>query len=88
MMRHTIWMTRPRIDSERSRKIAYLRQRTGKSRSEVIKESLDAYFAQLSKGDKPADLLADFIGCADGPSEFSSKYKANLTTPLRRKGRQ
>jgi len=77
-----------RIDPDRSRKIAYLRRRTGKSTSEVVKESLDVYYAQLAREDRPADLLADFVGCVTGPSNLSSSYKAILTASLERKGRR
>jgi len=77
-----------RLDPNRSRKIAYLRQRTGKSTSEVIKASLDAYFDQLSSEEQPAQLLADLVGCANGPTDLSSDYKTILTSSLRQKGRR
>jgi hypothetical protein len=74
-----------RIDAELARKVRYLRGRTRKTTTQVVKASIEAYYEQLSAGQPVAELLAHFVGSAQGDPELSSNYKASLSNSLRRK---
>jgi hypothetical protein len=67
-----------RVPAELARKVKYLRARTAASTTEVIIASLEAYYAQVAREESPARLLEDLIGCAEGPGDLSSNYKALL----------
>ena len=85
---HTVCMTErlnARIDAELARKVKYLRARTQKTTTEVVKASIEAYFEQMSRRETAADVLAEFVGSAQGDPELSGKYKALLATSLRHK---
>jgi len=72
-----------RIPAEVARKTAYLERRTGKSTTEVVIESLERYYAAMtSEEGAPARLLADFVGCSEGPPDLSSSYKSELSLSL------
>jgi len=73
-----------RIDRELARKVAYLREHTQSTTTEVVKASIEAMFERVSR-QRPLDLLADFVGCASGDSDLSQNYKAELTQSLARK---
>lgn len=77
-----------RIDAELARKVLHLRDVTGKSTTEVIKASIDAYYERVAGGHRSAKALADFVGSAQGSPELSSSYKAALSDSLERKGRK
>lgn len=77
-----------RIDSDLARKLEWLKQRTGKSSTEVIKASVEAYFERVKSQQKPAEMLRDFVGCAAGDPDLSERYKSYLTQSLNRKGRR
>ncbi len=74
-----------RIDPELSAKVKYLRRRTGQSTTQILKASIEAYYRQLTEQEKPATLLADFIGCAAGSPDLSESYKAELKQTLGKK---
>ncbi len=76
-----------RLDAELARKVKYLRDRTKKTTTEVVKASIEAYFSQISQEPTPAELLEEFIGSSSGPANLSSDYKAVLSESLERKGR-
>lgn len=76
-----------RLDAELARKVKYLRDRTKKTTTEVVKASIEAYFNQISQEPTPAELLEEFIGSSSGPANLSSDYKAALSESLERKGR-
>jgi hypothetical protein len=75
-----------RIDRELARKVKYLRERTGRSTTEIVKASIEAYYDALSA--EPAQLLADFVACARGPKDLSTTYKNALTASLEKKGQR
>lgn len=75
-----------RIDAALARKVAYLRARTHKSTTEVVKASIEAYYEKLRSSEGPAGLLADFVGSASGEPELSTRYKRLLASSLARKG--
>jgi hypothetical protein len=76
-----------RLDPELARKVEVLARRTGQSTTDILKASLEAYYVAVTRDGKPAALLADFVGCADGPRDLSEGYKAALTRSLHRKTR-
>ena len=76
-----------RLDADLARKVQTLRRRTGQSSTEIVKASLESYYAAVMREKNPAMLLADFVGCARGPANLSSSYKSELTKSLRRKSR-
>ena len=71
-----------RVDPELARKVKYLQKQTGGSVSDVVKASIEAYFAQVQERQRPLDVLGDFIGCAEGPANLSEEYKSELTRSL------
>lgn len=70
------------MDEDLARKVKYLRQRTGSSTTGVIIASIEAYYARLAPSEEPGVLLQEFVGCAEGPPELSSNYKAILADSL------
>ena len=55
------------------------------SASEVVKRALDLLHKDQceGKGEKTRALLAsDFVGCAEGPEDLSSRYKQHLAQAL------
>ena len=72
-----------RLGEELARKLDYLAERTQKSTSDVVRESIAAYYRALEESPAPpAEALRDFVGCADGPRDLSSKYKDELGRTL------
>jgi len=76
-----------RIDPDVARKIRYLCDATGKTTTEVLKASIDAYYDAVSREGSPATVLADLVGCAEGPRDLAADYKRYLAESLGRKGR-
>jgi predicted transcriptional regulator len=69
-----------RIDDELARKLAEIQKITGQGTSTIIKLALDAYIERLrSTTASPKHGLAEFIGCAEGDAELSTRYKDTLT---------
>ncbi len=75
-----------RIDGELARKVKYLRERTGRSTTEIVKASIEAYYQALSA--EPEQLLSDFIACGRGPKDLSATYKSSLAASLEKKGQR
>jgi hypothetical protein len=67
-----------RISPDLVRKIGYLRQRTGKTATEVLSASIETYFEQVASQAHPEQLLVDFVGCAQGDPNLSANYKSEL----------
>jgi len=76
-----------RLPPELSQKLAELKRRTGKSVTELLQDALVNYYDATRATNQPADLLADFAGCAGGPRGLSTNYKAELHRSLGRKAR-
>jgi hypothetical protein len=78
-----------RLPAEVARKAAYLARRTGMTTTEVLIESLERYYAAvISEEAAPApQLLADFVGCSEGPADLSTSYKRELSRSLSAKQR-
>jgi len=76
-----------RLDAGLARKVRDLRKRTGQSTTELVKASLESYYVAVTEKATPSSLLAELIGCAEGPPDLSGTYKDALTQSLRRKTR-
>jgi hypothetical protein len=77
-----------RLPASSARKLAYLQKARGLSATEVIQQAIDRYHeATTDERESPAEILsrAGFVGCADGPVDLSSRYKAGLSTSLQKK---
>jgi len=75
-----------RVGEELARKLDYLAERTQQSTSDVLRESIAAYYRQLEEAPThPADALRELVGCADGPRDLSTKYKDELERSLTEK---
>lgn len=69
------------LDEARAAKLQQLQSSLGVSTSEIIGRALDALHKEQCEdgGAKTQALLSsDFVGCADGPEDLSSRYKQNL----------
>lgn len=72
-----------RLGDEVARKLDYLAERTQQSTSDVVRESIAAYYRELEESPaRPAEALSEFVGCVDGPRDLSSKYKEELERSL------
>lgn len=77
-----------RLPADVARKAAYLERRTGKSTTEGVIESIERYYAAMTCEDAAtAQLLADFVGCSEGPTDLSTSYKSELSRSLSAKQR-
>jgi hypothetical protein len=77
-----------RLEPELARKVAAVQRRTKKGLTDIVKESLELYCeAQLGEKGHAYETLkrVGFIGCADGPSDLSARYKEELSGSLGRK---
>lgn len=78
-----------RLDRDRASKFDYIRQRTNKGASDIMKAAIDLYYEKLHQEApiKPLQLLkqAGLIGCAEGDSDLSVNYKQYLTESLNEK---
>lgn len=77
-----------RLGADLARKVQVLRKRTGQSSTEIVKASLESYYAAVTREESPAALLADLVGCASGSEDLSQGYKRELTKSLLRKRRR
>jgi predicted DNA-binding protein len=78
-----------RLPADVARKLAWLERRTRKTTTEVLRASIERYFAAELEGAGSAErILAEsgFIGAADGPADLSSTYEAELARSLEKKG--
>lgn len=76
-----------RIDHELAKKLDELRRATGKTTTEIVAVSIEAYYHAMTSSSDAAGLLADFIGSGDAPEGLSEDYKSALGDSLRRKVR-
>jgi len=73
-----------------ARKVAFLEERTKKSTTEVVLDSIAHYYDALNDDDArtpAADVLEreGFIGCAKGPVDLSASYKTHLARAIEKK---
>ena len=77
-----------RLPPEVAQKVAYLERRRNKSTTQVVLESIEHYYLALTdESGKAAERFeeAGFVGCARGPVDLSSSYKADLARSLEHK---
>jgi hypothetical protein len=78
-----------RLDSDRTSKFNYIRQRTNQGASDIMKAAIDLYYEKLRQETpvKPLQLLkqSGLIGCAEGDADLSVNYKQYLTESLNEK---
>lgn len=74
-----------RLPPDVARKVAYLERRRNKSTTQIVLESIEHYYASLTEEQgTAAERLteAGFVGCASGPRDLSTTYKADLARSL------
>ncbi len=74
-----------RLDDELGRKLETLCRVTGLPRSEVLREALRRYHAQVAgDGSGPGPIIhaSGLVGCGEGPEDLSERYKEYLTDTL------
>ena len=72
-----------RLGEELARQLDYLAARTQQNTSDVLRESIAAYYLKIEESPaRTADLLDELVGCVDGPRDLSSKYKEELERSL------
>ena len=70
-----------RLDKDRSRKLAFLAAATNLGKTAILQKAIDVYYEKVNTAQRrPADILnrTGFVGCAEGPEEFSEQYKEDL----------
>ncbi len=79
-----------RLDADLANKLELLKQRTRKTTSEIIRESIELYYRQTERGGGASIAAAfegaGFVGCADGEENLSESYKDQLAELIQRKG--
>ena len=74
-----------RLDEDRAAKLQRLQLALHANASEVVKRALDVLHKEQceGRGAKTKALLAsDFVGCAEGPEDLSSRYKQDFARAL------
>jgi hypothetical protein len=73
-----------RIDAPLAKKVAALRRATRQTTTDVLRVALERYYDAVAREARPYEILVSggFVGCADGPVELSSTYKAELSRSL------
>lgn len=77
-----------RLSPALERRVEAVQEKTGKSLTAVVTESLERYCDEALA--EPADLRerlrrSGFVGGASGPADLSTSYKRSLSRSLRRK---
>ena len=72
-----------RLDDSYAEKIEYLKQATGLSLSDLMRESLERYYVEVRaeaerRQDELDDLVGAFKGRADTPTDLAAEYKRYL----------
>jgi predicted transcriptional regulator len=74
-----------RLDDEHTRKVEYLRAATGRTLTEVVKDAIDHYHAEVAAGSGRASAVlarTGFIGCGEADADLSADYKRRLSDSL------
>lgn len=77
-----------RLDEERVAKLHQLQSSLRTNASEVVKRALDLLHKEQCEGmgrKTKALLASDFVGCAEGPEDLSSRYKQGFSEALEEK---
>jgi len=71
-----------RLDRDLSTKLSQLQRETGLTKTQIIRDSIEAFYAATKAAAHPAKLLGDFIGSGDADPNLSATYKAALVDGL------
>jgi hypothetical protein len=77
-----------RLPPDVARKVSYLERRGRMTTTQVLRESIELYYATVTRETSTAASAleqAGFVGCASGPRDLSSTYKAQLADSLEEK---
>ncbi len=77
-----------RLPADVARKVTYLERQRNLSTTQVLLESIEHYYLAMTEAQgAAADRLerAGFVGCAAGPADLSTTYKADLARSLEKK---
>ena len=80
-----------RLAPDSARKVSYLERYTSMSTTEVLRESIDRFYAAVMREGEDggtaekALAAAGFVGCASGLADLSSSYKGELGRSLGKK---
>lgn len=78
-----------RLDPGLQRQLDYIKRRTGQNTSTVVKKSIELYYQSLRSAASARETLREtgFVGCAEGPSDLSARYKQEYARLLAGKSR-
>jgi hypothetical protein len=77
-----------RLDEESTESLKILKNSTGLTTTQIVKEALACYYRHKLKDQKKGIqrlLESDFVGCGEGPEDLSENYKAYLAESLAEK---
>jgi hypothetical protein len=79
-----------RLDEQSEQNLKYIKEATGESITQIIKDLLDKRAKELKRNVKAGSkfkalLESDFVGCAEGPEDLSVNYKDYLYQGLKEK---
>ena len=69
-----------RLDQQSEQNLLFIKEKTGETVTQIIKELLTEKAQALKDKQKPGSkmqalLKSDFVGCAEGPEDLSTNYK-------------
>jgi hypothetical protein len=75
------------LDQDSEKKLIHLQEITHKTITDIIKESVDFYYDEVTANAKKRNqaLLKSLAGCASGPEDLSANYKIYLKESLSQK---
>ncbi len=80
-----------RLDGALAQKLEFLKRRTNKSVTEIVRESIERYYeqtrGQLDHAHRAFDG-AGFVGCGEADEDLSSTYKRQVTDLVEKKTRR
>jgi hypothetical protein len=77
-----------RLDGTLARKLEFLKRRTRKTVTEIVREAIERYYEQTRGEHGQARHVFDdtgFIGCGEGDADLSSAYKRELADLVEKK---
>lgn len=77
-----------RLDPVHEEKLETLCRRTGRSRTDVLRQAIDLLHAhEMAERGHAAEIMRaqSFIGCAEGDPDLASNYKSSLGESLQDK---
>lgn len=79
-----------RLDEQSEQDLLFIKEKTGETVTQIIKELLTTKAEYLRAKHKPGSkmqalLQSDFVGCAEGPEDLSVNYKEYFYQGLKEK---